>query len=174
MQSLFFNSTRKLKNRDGLNNILANSVLRLFSNQVDKGKGALHEIVEKVRLKYKLIQRNKEIYTIPNAITLSRIMATPFLTAAIVNDMKVVSLGGCCIFFFSDWLDGYLATKLNQKSVLGAFLDPLADKIMIASLTLGLCWKGMLPLSLTCLIVGRDVLLTGITFYVRAKERAPG
>jgi phosphatidylglycerophosphate synthase len=41
----------------------------------------------------------------------------------------------------TDWLDGYLAKKLNQKTVLGAFLDPMADKVLIGALTLGRKWR---------------------------------
>ena len=74
---------------------------------------------------------NKEINTIPNIITMSRIISSPLLAIAIANDMKFIAFSGCIIFAFTDWLDGYLATKLNQKTVLGAFLDPVADKVFI-------------------------------------------
>lgn len=132
------------------------------------------EDVNVIKKAWRVIIRDKHIYTIPNAITMSRICASPFLAVAVATDMKLLSLGGCIIFCFSDWLDGYLAQKLHQRTILGAFLDPLADKCMVASLTVGLCWKGLMPLPLTCLIVGRDLVLTGITFAIRAKERAPG
>jgi cardiolipin synthase len=80
---------------------------------------------------------NKEINTIPNMITISRIVASPLLSIFIANDMKYAALGGCVIFGFTDWLDGYLAKKLNQQTVLGAFLDPMADKILIGAVTVG-------------------------------------
>lgn len=86
---------------------------------------------------FKSIVNNKEINTIPNMITISRIAATPFLAVAIIYDMKYTALGGCVLFGFTDWLDGYLANKLNQRTVLGAFLDPMADKVLITSLTVG-------------------------------------
>ena len=57
-------------------------------------------------------------------ITLSRIIASPFLAYAITLDMKEVALGGCLLCGFSDFLDGYIAKNYNQKTVLGAFLDP--------------------------------------------------
>jgi cardiolipin synthase len=68
---------------------------------------------------------------------MSRIVASPLLSVAIAYDMKVVALGGCVVFGLTDWLDGYLAKKLNQRTVLGAFLDPMADKVLIGALTLG-------------------------------------
>lgn len=117
---------------------------------------------------------NKEINTIPNIITMSRIAASPLLSIAIAYDMKAAALGGCILFGFTDWLDGYLANKLNQKTVLGAFLDPMADKIMIGALTVGLVAKGLLPVPLACVIIGRDVFLIAASFAMRAIERPAG
>lgn len=122
----------------------------------------------------KSIVDNKEINTIPNIITMSRIAASPLLSVAIAYDMKAVALGGCVLFGFSDWLDGYLAKKLNQKTVLGAFLDPMADKVMIGALTVGLVAKGLLPFPLACVILGRDAVLIGATFALRAIQRPAG
>jgi len=120
------------------------------------------------------IVNNKEINTIPNIITMSRIAASPLLSIAIAYDMKAAALGGCILFGFTDWLDGYLANKLNQKTVLGAFLDPMADKIMIGALTVGLVAKGLLPVPLACVIIGRDVFLIAASFAMRAIERPAG
>ena len=83
------------------------------------------------------IINNKEINTIPNIITISRIIASPLISVAIAQDMKYAALGGCVVFGLTDWLDGYLAKRLNQRTVLGAFLDPMADKVLIGALTLG-------------------------------------
>lgn len=117
---------------------------------------------------------NKEVNTIPNIITMSRIVSSPLLTLAIVNDMKTAALCGCLAFAVSDWLDGYLAEKLNQKTVLGAFLDPVADKVFIGALSVGLVWKGLLPLPLAGVIIGRDVALIAASFALRAMERPSG
>lgn len=116
---------------------------------------------------------NKEVWTIPNIITMSRIAASPGISMAIAYDMKEVALGGCLLFAFSDWLDGYIARKYNQATVLGAFIDPVADKVMIAALAAGLTAKSLIPFPLFVLIVGRDVILIGASFYIRAKERPP-
>ena len=117
---------------------------------------------------------SKEIWTIPNMITMSRIVASPALTYAIACDMKGWALGGCVLFGFTDWLDGFIAKRYNMRSVLGAFLDPLADKIFIGALALGLTVKGVFPLSLACVILGRDVVLVVGSFVIRARERPPG
>jgi cardiolipin synthase len=66
------------------------------------------------------------VYTIPNMITLSRILLCPFLYYAIEQDMKTIALGGVVYCAFTDWLDGYIAKKFNSSSRFGAFIDPLA------------------------------------------------
>jgi cardiolipin synthase len=113
----------------------------------------------------------KEYQTIPNYITLTRILASPFLTYAVISDMKSAALLGVIAFGFSDWLDGYLAKKLNQQTTIGAFLDPLADKVMIGSLSLGLMWKGLLPVELGLLIVGRDLFLSCFAIALRLIDK---
>jgi cardiolipin synthase len=112
-----------------------------------------------------------DIYTIPNMITASRIVASPFLSYAIAYDMKVAALTGCVVFGFTDWLDGYLAKKLDQRTVLGAYLDPAADKCMITALTVGLMVKDMIPLPLAALILARDAALIGCSVYLRLRDK---
>lgn len=90
-----------------------------------------------------------------------------------MNDYKGVALGGCILFGFSDWLDGYLAKKLNQQTILGAFLDPLADKFMIGSIAIGLMYKELLPVPLVGLIIFRDVFLVSCSMILRGMHKAP-
>ena len=93
---------------------------------------------------------------------------------AIYYDYKTVALVGCVAASVSDWLDGYIAKNYNQMSIVGGFLDPLADKIFIATLTTALTMKGLIPVSLCALYIGRDVGLTGLTFYLRHKTKKSG
>ena len=88
--------------------------------------------------------------------------------------MKSLALIGVVSFGFTDWLDGYLAKKLNQRSIIGAFLDPLADKVMIGSLTLGLTWKGLIPFELGALILSRDLFLSTCAILLRYLDKPPG
>ena len=76
----------------------------------------------------------------------------------------------CLISGFLDWLDGYIAKTFNQKTVLGAFLDPLADKIFIGSVTIGLTMKGLFPVPLAMIMIGRDVFFVAALFAIRATE----
>jgi cardiolipin synthase len=88
--------------------------------------------------------------------------------------MKEVALAGCIVFGLTDWLDGYIARTFNQKTVLGEFLDPMADKVLIGALTVGLTIKGLIPIPLAAVIIGRDIALIGCSFYIRNKERPKG
>ncbi|VDB90661.1 unnamed protein product [Peniophora sp. CBMAI 1063] len=69
----------------------------------------------------------------------------------------------------SDWVDGYLARHYNQKSTLGTILDPAADKALVTTLTVSLGMRGLLPLPLAVIIIGRDVLLSLSAFWIRYK-----
>ena len=116
----------------------------------------------------------RENLTIPNVITATRIACSPLLGMAIYHDYKTVALVGCVAASVSDWLDGYIAKNYNQMSIVGGFLDPLADKIFIATLTTALTMKGLIPVSLCALYIGRDVAMTGLTFYLRHKTKNEG
>ena len=110
----------------------------------------------------------------PNIITMSRIIATPFLGYIIIEGHYDWAFAGVSIFGFTDWLDGYIARKYNQMSVLGTFLDPFADKILIMTLTLAEGYVGLVPAGLAGLIVARDFGLIIGGFYMRAKTKPVG
>ncbi|HUW97748.1 MAG TPA: CDP-diacylglycerol--glycerol-3-phosphate 3-phosphatidyltransferase [Acidiferrobacter sp.] len=72
----------------------------------------------------------------PNLLTLLRIALIPVFVLVYFLHVAWANLGSAAFFFlaaFTDWLDGYLARKLNQSSAFGAFLDPVADKLMVAA-----------------------------------------
>jgi cardiolipin synthase len=91
-----------------------------------------------------------------------------------LQDRKEALLAGVALACFSDWLDGWVARRFNQKSVLGGMLDPVADKVVIGSLCWGLAVKGLVPLPLTALIIGRDVIIVVTGLVIRARERPNG
>ncbi len=105
---------------------------------------------------------------------MSRILLCPFLYYAIESDMKSIALAGVGYCAFTDWLDGFIAKKFDMASRLGAFLDPLADKIFIATMTIGLAVQNVIPYPLVILIVLRDVILFSGVFYLRLKNMPKG
>ena len=102
---------------------------------------------------------------LPNAITVSRL----FLTAGFILFVTKESTWGyfvALILFIiaaiSDFVDGWLARKMNQVTPLGKLLDPLADKILVCSAFIVLSAEGLCPVWVTTLIMGREFLVTGL------------
>jgi len=112
-----------------------------------------------------------EHMTVPNIITMSRMVLSPWLGYAIYYDMKTVAITGCIVFGISDWLDGFIAKNYNQATVLGAFIDPVADKVLIGTVAGALALKGLIPMSLAGIILGRDLIILVASFYIRGAEK---
>ncbi|KUF77867.1 cardiolipin synthase 1 [Phytophthora nicotianae] len=112
-----------------------------------------------------------QVVNIPNVITAARILATPYLAHLIIQGDHVSAIGLLAVAGVSDWLDGFIARTFHQESIVGSFLDPFADKLLIGTLSLSMMWTGLLPLPLAALILGRDGLLIGGTFYHRLKTK---
>ena len=78
--------------------------------------------------------QNSSIYSIPNLITYFRLLSIPFILVFYLSGIHILQLLAFIIFILaslSDFLDGYLARKLNQTSLLGKILDPIADKLLV-------------------------------------------
>ncbi|MGB2248367.1 MAG: CDP-diacylglycerol--glycerol-3-phosphate 3-phosphatidyltransferase [Alcanivorax sediminis] len=81
------------------------------------------------------MQKNHPVLNLPNILTLIRVVAIPVLVLVFYLPFKWSDLCAAGLFLaagITDWLDGYLARKLNQTSPFGAFLDPVADKLIVA------------------------------------------
>lgn len=83
----------------------------------------------------------------------------------------MIALSGCIVAAISDWLDGYIAKNYDMKTTLGGLLDPLADKVFIGSVAVGLCNQGLIPMPLTALIITRDVLILSGGLYIRYQRK---
>ena len=107
----------------------------------------------------------EEITDIPNLITLVRIAIIPLALVWIDNYSPLHSFLACVIFLVaaaSDALDGYLARRMGLVTVLGKFLDPLADKLIILSTLVMLVAKGRAPAWLVILLMARDLSITSL------------
>ena len=104
---------------------------------------------------------------IPNSLTLFRIGLIPVFVVVFYLPVAWVNWAACGIFVvaaITDWLDGYLARKLNQMSKLGAFLDPVADKLMVAVVLVLLVERyPSIWLSLpAAVIIGREIAVSAL------------
>lgn len=99
------------------------------------------------------------ILTVPNQLTLLRLAFLPFFIIAIEYEHYALALGILVAAAVSDGLDGLLARELNQKTPLGAYLDPIADKILLSSSYFVLALKTKISWWLAILVLGRDVLI---------------
>ncbi len=100
-------------------------------------------------------------WTIPNILTVFRILLTPGFVMGFVSGR----IGTACALFvlagITDALDGLLARLLRQRTRLGAMLDPLADKVLIATGFLCLASRGWAPAWLVVLVISRDLIIVG-------------
>jgi cardiolipin synthase (CMP-forming) len=99
------------------------------------------------------------ILTVPNELTFLRLAILPFFIIAIHFDRYLLALGILVIAGLTDALDGFLARGLNQRTPLGAYLDPIADKLLMSSSYLILALHGKINWWLVILVLGRDALL---------------
>lgn len=97
--------------------------------------------------------------TVPNLITIIRIILTPIIIIYLINDELLYALFLFILAGISDAADGLIARLFNQKSKLGAFLDPLADKILLISTFVALSVKNYVYPWLTVIVISRDVLI---------------
>jgi len=107
---------------------------------------------------------------LPNLVTWLRILMIPLLVGVYYLPPDWIAdhdknLAATAIFSFAaitDWLDGYLARTLNQMSPFGAFLDPVADKLMVATALIMLVWIGRLEGFIAVIIIGREIAISAL------------
>ncbi|HEU5458169.1 MAG TPA: CDP-diacylglycerol--glycerol-3-phosphate 3-phosphatidyltransferase [Terracidiphilus sp.] len=109
----------------------------------------------------------------PNLLTLLRICLAPFLVSTILDNRFELSFILFLVAGFTDLADGILARLLKQRTMLGQYLDPVADKLLLSTLFLVLMDKGLMPVRVTVLVFGRDVciLLVSAILYAAAGHR---
>jgi cardiolipin synthase len=99
--------------------------------------------------------------SIPNLITLARILLVPVVVWAIASNQMLFAFLLFAAAGVSDAVDGFLAKRFGMASELGAYLDPLADKVLIVSIYVSLGIADALPRWLVILVVSRDLLIVG-------------
>jgi len=107
------------------------------------------------------------MWTIPTLLTLTRIAAIPFIAGLFYLTIDNASRNLLAtvmfvVFALTDWLDGYLARKLNQASAFGAFLDPVADKFLVCASLLVLVHLGRVDVLVSLIIIGREIAISAL------------
>ena len=106
-------------------------------------------------------------FTIPTIMTWTRIAAIPLIVGVFYLPIEPASQNLIAtvmfvVFAATDWLDGYLARKLNQVSSFGAFLDPVADKILVCACVLVLVHLGRADVFVALIIIGREIAISAL------------
>lgn len=99
--------------------------------------------------------------TVANFITLLRFLLVPAVVFALLTGKMEWAFAGFVIAGISDGIDGFIARQFNQRSELGAYLDPMADKLLLVSVFVVLGYMSELPLWLVIAAVTRDALIVG-------------
>ena len=106
-------------------------------------------------------------FTIPTLMTWTRIVAIPLIVAIFHLPIEAASQNLIAtvlfvVFAWTDWLDGYLARKLNQTSAFGAFLDPVADKFLVCACVLVLVDLQRADVFVALIIIGREIAISAL------------
>jgi len=118
--------------------------------------------------------RRENVWTIPNLLCVIRMGMAPVLGYMVISEQYGPALGLFVVAGLTDLLDGWIARVVpGQSSVMGSFLDPMADKILVGVLFISLTYMDFIPVALTGLIISRDAVLIAAGFYIRYKSLDP-
>lgn len=110
------------------------------------------------------------IFTLPNILSIARLFGVPlFLWLVLVPEWDGWALVVLMVSGFTDWLDGWLARSLNQTSKLGQILDPVADRLYILAVVVGLALRDIIPWWLAVMLPMRDIFLFSLLPFLRTR-----
>jgi len=105
------------------------------------------------------------LYNIPNILTMLRVAAIPVMVYFLMTPERCSNFWAAAIFSaaaFTDWLDGYLARRMQIVTVFGKFMDPLADKLIVMSAMIMILPYDRVPAWMVLVILGREIIITGL------------
>jgi cardiolipin synthase len=116
------------------------------------------------------LTRKERVWTVPNLLSVARLAGVPvFLWLVLGPEADAWALGLLMLSGFTDYLDGYLARKLDQMSALGEILDPVADRLYILAVVLALALRDIIPWWVAVILPLRDFLLWGLVPLLRTR-----
>lgn len=115
-------------------------------------------------------ERTQRVWTVPNLISMVRLAGVPvFLWLVLGPKADAWALGLLMVAGITDFLDGYLARKLDQRSKFGEILDPVADRLYILAVVVGLALRDIIPWWVAVVLPLRDVFLWGLVPFLRMR-----
>jgi cardiolipin synthase (CMP-forming) len=116
------------------------------------------------------LTRDKRVWTVPNLLSMARLAGVPvFLWLVLGPEADGWALGLLMLSGLTDYLDGYLARRLDQTSALGEILDPVADRLYILAVVIGLALRDIIPWWVAVILPLRDLLLWGLVPLLRTR-----
>ena len=110
-------------------------------------------------MKEKIRKLFSNVWTIPNVLTILRIILIPVFVVLFFKGQKIAALCVFCAASLTDMLDGYLARKLNQITDFGKLFDPLADKLMVLTAMICQTFWGPLPLIAVLIVAAKELMM---------------
>jgi cardiolipin synthase len=110
------------------------------------------------------------VWTLPNLVSMVRLLGVPlFLWLVLGPQWDLAALGVLAVAGLTEWLDGYLARRLAQQSRLGELLDPVADRLYILAVVVGLAWRDIIPWWVAVVLPARDAFLWTLVPFLRTR-----
>ncbi len=108
---------------------------------------------------------NRILKNLPNVLTMFRIVIIPPMVVILTIPTRTAAFIAAALFAIAsitDWLDGYLARRMEIVTVMGKFLDPIADKLMVTAALIMILPLGRAPAWMVLIIIGREIIITGL------------
>jgi len=116
------------------------------------------------------VVRTNRVWTVPNLLSLVRLAGVPvFLWLVLGPEADMWALGLLMLSGLTDWADGYLARRLDQYSTLGEILDPVADRLYILAVVIGLAMRDIVPWWIAIVLPARDIFLWCLVPFLRTR-----
>lgn len=117
---------------------------KMFANTKERTSKVVKEALDKIPTPKAPVFR-ENVYTVPNVLTMTRLVAAPVVGYLVLKSDHITAAWVFLYACATDWLDGYIARKYELQSVVGSVIDPMADKMLMVTLTGCLAWIGSLP-----------------------------
>lgn len=112
---------------------------------------------------------SERLLTIPNILSVLRLVGVPFFLWAILSGHDGLALLLLMASGVTDYLDGKIARQFHMESRLGAFLDPIADRLYILTTLVGLLWRDLIPVWLVAALLARELVMGLMLLYLRSR-----